>query len=214
MSKTQRIRAVLGLTKTNVPVLLAGAKTIHNAMGAAAAQFPSPNPPLATLQAQIQDLDTAEQATKTKTKGTVAIRDTKREILYSSLESERMYVQSLADANPEQAVAIVTAAGLGVGKTPSRTKPVLQVKPGPLPGTAKLVANASLLAGKRTSKSVTYNWQMSADGGKTWTNLPSTPLASTTVENLTALTTYMFRVSATVSKTVGAPSEAVTLLAR
>jgi hypothetical protein len=183
-------------------------------MNADKVTFAAPNPPLAALLGQIQALDVAEQATSTKTKGTVAVRDTKRELLVTSLESERMYVQSLCDASPEQAVAVATAAAMAIGKVPTYAKPILQAKLGAQSGAVVLVANASLLVGKRVTKKVTFNWQLSADGGKTWTGAPSTPLASTEIGNLTPLTTYDFRVGATVSKVTGEWSQAVALLVR
>ena len=125
-----------------------------------------------------------------------------------------MYVQSIADASPEQAIAIISAAAMAVGKTPTHGKPFLQAKPGGQPGAASLVANAGLLAGKRSSKKVTFNWQYSADAGKTWQQAPSTPLANTEIASLTPMTVYAFRVSVTVSKTVGEWSPAVNLLVR
>jgi len=63
-------------------------------------------------------------------------------------------------------------------------------------------------------KHVTFNWQSSAEGGKTWISAPSTPLATTTLEGLTPLTTYAFRVSVTVSKTAGEWSQAVSILVK
>lgn len=214
MTQTHRIRVALKAARTNVPALLALAKTIYNAMLAAANLFTQPNPALTVLAQQIQDLEVAHQATLTRAKGTVAVRNAKRDVLITSLESERMYVQSLCDANPEQAETYITAAGMAAAKTPQHNKPVLAATQGTVPGSAKLVANATELVGRGVRKRATFNWQMSTDGGKTWTSLPSTPLASTNVENLTPLTTYSFRVSATVSKTQGEWSQAVTLLVR
>jgi hypothetical protein len=170
--------------------------------------------PLATLLTQIQDLDTAEQATKTGTKGTVPVRNAKRAVLVTTLESLRMYVQSLSDANPEQSAAIASAASMAVAKLPLHAKPVLQAKLGASSGTVILIANATLLVGRGVRKKATFNWESSADGGKTWTAVPSTPLSSTTVAGLTPLTTYAFRVCVTVSKVVGEWSQAVSLLVR
>jgi hypothetical protein len=73
------------------------------------------------------------------------------------------------------------------------------------PGLVLLIANAGLLVGN-TRKKVTFNWQWSLDG-KTWTSAASTPLADTEIQNLTLGTTYMFRVSVTISKVAGAWSE-------
>jgi hypothetical protein len=214
MPPTHRIRVALKAARNNVPALLALAKAIYNAMLAASNLFKQPNPALAVLGQQIQDLEAAHQATFTRAKGTVAVRNAKRDLLVTSLESERMYVQSLCDANPEQAETYVTAAGMALAKAPAHAKPILAAEPGPVPGSAKLVANATLLVGRGVRKRATFNWQLSADGGKTWTNVASTPLASTTVEGLTPMTSYSFRVSATVSKTPGEWSQAVTLLVR
>ena len=212
MTTPIRIRAALSIPKSKVPAVLTQAKAIYNGLGANTALFPSPNPSLAFLLGQIQALDTAQQATLTKTKGTAAVRNTKRDALVTSLESERMYVQSLCDANPEQAVAIITAAGMAVAKLPVHDKPVLQAKPGSASGSVVLVANAGLLVGKGVSKKSTFNWQSSTDGGKTWNSAPSTPLASTEITGLPAMTVVSFRVAATVSKTTGAWSQVITLL--
>lgn len=210
----QRTRVVLSLETSKVPALLPQAKAIYNSFEANKAQLPAPPVPLATLLAQIQDLDTAEQATGTRTKGTVPVRNAKRAVLVTSLENLRMYVQTLCDASPEQAAAIASAASMAVAKVPLHDKPVLQAKQGAQSGTVALIANATLLIGRGVRKKATFNWEMSADGGKTWLPLPSTPIASTTVAGLTPATTYAFRVCVTVSKTVGEWSQPVMLLVR
>jgi hypothetical protein len=212
MSPTHRVRAVLKLPKSSIPSLLAMANAMFNAFQANTALLPQPTPPLATVQTQIQGLDTAQQATLTRAKGTAAARNAKRDLLVTSLESWRMYVQTLCDANPEQAEAIITAATMSIGKVSVFAKPVLEAKLGTVSGSVVLQANETLLVGRGVRKRASFNWQFSADGGKTWTSAPSTPLASTTVEGLTPLTTYSFRVNATVSKTTGAWSQVVTLI--
>jgi hypothetical protein len=214
MSPTHRVRAVLTLPKSKVATLLAIAKAVYNAFQSNPGLLPQPTPPLATVQGQIQALDTAQQATATRAKGTVATRNAKRDVLVTSLESWRMYVQTLCDANPEQADALIAAAAMAVGRLPVHAKPVLGAKLTTASGTVTLEANATLLVGRGVKKHAAYNWQYSADCGKAWTNAPSTPLASTTIEGLTPLTTYSFRVAATVSRTVGAWSQAITILVR
>ena len=57
-----------------------------------------------------------------------------------------------------------------------------------------------------------FNWEMSSNGGQTWTALASTPYASTDVTGLTALTTYSFRVSVTIAKVTQPWSQAVSVL--
>lgn len=209
-----RTRASLNVSKRNVPAVLMVAKSTCNAFEADPKQFPAPNPSVAVLLGQIQALETAQQATSTRAKGTAAARDAKRDVLWTSLESERAYVQSLCDASPEQAAAIITAAAMTVAKTAKHDKPVLRATPGAQPGTASVVANASALVGRRNSKKVVFNWQISADGGKTWSNGPSTPLARADFAGLASMTSTSFRVSVTVSKTVGEWSQSVTILVR
>lgn len=214
MTTIHRIRVVLKLPKTKIAALLAIAKAIYNAFQANQGQLGTPSPAPAAVEAQIADLDTAQQATSTRAKGTVATRNAKRDVLITSLENWRMHVQTLCDQNPEQAESLIAAAGMTVGQAPRHAKPILSAEQGTASGTVILRANATLLVGRGVKKHSVYNWQYSADWGKTWTNAPATPLASTTIEGLTPLTTYSFRVSVTVSKTVGAWSDAVTLLVR
>lgn len=206
----RRVRAVLKLKKNNVPVLLAQAKAIHAAMSANQAIFTAPNPPLATLLTQIEALDAAEQATHTKAKGTAAVRNTKRNVLISSLELERAYVQSLADASPEEAVAIIEAASMKVAASPRHAKEVLGAKLGQPPGTVILDANAGLLG--RGTKQVCFNWLFSTDGGKTWISAPSTPLPHTSITGLPLLTVCSFRVNISDADGPTAWSQAVSIL--
>ncbi len=212
MNPTHRVRAVLTLPKTKVATLLAIAKAVYNAFQSNQGLLSQPNPPLPVVQGQIQSLDTAQQATSTRAKGTAAMRNAKREVLVTSLESWRMYVQTLCDASPEQAEALIAAAGMAVGKVAIHAKPVLAAKLGVASGSVRLEANATLLVGRGVRRRACYQWQYSADGGKTWTNAPATPITSTSIEGLTPLTTYAFRVAATVSKTAGPWSQAVTLI--
>jgi hypothetical protein len=212
MSMNIRVRAVLNLQRKSVPVLLARSKCIYNGLAQNQTQFPAPNPPLPTLLSQIQDLDKAQQATSMGTRGTVIVRNTKVKVLVTSLECEQVYVQTLCDANPPQAVLLIQLAAMAVGKTPSHTKPILQAKLGRSSGMVILTANAGILVGSSGSRRVTFNWQSSADGGKTWTSAPSTPLATTVFTNLMPLLTYAVRVSVTTSKGTGAWSPQVAIL--
>jgi hypothetical protein len=214
MFAIHRIRLVLNLDTSNAPLLLTQATSIYNGFEANQTLLPTPPVPLPKVLGEIQDLATAEQATKTGTKGTAAVRNAKRAVLVTTLEGMRMYAQTLCDANPEQAEAIAAAACMGIAKTPTYAKPVLQAKQGIASGTVTLRANRTLLVGRGVRKTVTFNWEVSADGGKTWTGVPSTPLASTTVIGLTPLVTHAFRVSVTVSKIVGEWSQPVLLLVR
>ena len=211
---THRVRVARRLPRNKIPALLALAKAIYQGMLANPALFPSPNPSLAVLLALITALEAAQVTAQTRVRGAAAVRDAKRDELVTALESEAMYLQTLCDASPEQAMTLIKAAAMDAAKLPVSAKPILQAKPGTQPGSVILVANETLLVGRGVHKKALFNWQMSADGGKTWTALPATPLATTEVTGLTSLTTYAFRVSVTVGKVTGEWSQAVTIVVR
>jgi hypothetical protein len=149
--------------------------------------FPSPNPPLATLQADVAALNVAETAVLSRTKGAVEARNAKLLVVKSDLENLRTYVQTIAHAaNPTNAESIIQSAGMMVRKSTLADKAALAVKAGSVSGTVNLVAKA---AATRAS----YAWQYSTDQ-KTWTTVPPTLKAKTGIAGLTVNTVYYFRV--------------------
>jgi hypothetical protein len=130
------------------------------------------------------------------------------------METALGLVQPIADACPtlDQAVSTIQEAGLLVAHVPHHTKPILAAKQGAPGSNVTLEANASALGINGRKKSC-LNWQLTADGGKTYVTLPSTPTVKTSVAGLTPLLTYGFRVSVTSSSGVaGAWSQTVTFL--
>jgi hypothetical protein len=150
------------------------------------AHIPNPQPPIATLSSLLNTFETAETATASRTKGTVGARNAARAALRSALKTEVATIQAAADADPENAEAIITSTTLRVRKLPVRTKAPFAVKAG-------AVSGAALLTVKSAGTHASYDWQMSVDGGKTWTEIPSTTRAKTTVTALPAGTTVQFR---------------------
>ena len=104
------------------------------------------------------------------------------------LQHLRDYVQSVVETqtDPTQAAAIITSAAMYVRKVSNRVKLPLSAKTGKVPGTAVVTAKA-------VARPVTFFWQYSSDGGATWTDMPQTLKASTTLTGLTALKAYAFR---------------------
>jgi len=169
--------------------------------------FPTPNPPLATLQADIAALNTAETAVLSRTKGAVEARDAKLAIVRADLENIKTYVQSVAGlATPADADAIIESSGLTIRKVTLHDKPALAAKQGSVTGTVNLAAKA---AAKRAS----YNWQYSTDQ-KTWTTVPQTLQAKTGISGLTAGTQYYFRVQPVTSAGVQDWSQLVSLIVK
>ena len=148
--------------------------------------FPTPVPALAAILAAITDLHAAETTAVTRAKGAASVRNDKRAVLVALLQQLRGYVQSVADATPENGASIIESAGFPVRKVTLRGKRAFAVKPGPVTGSVIVTA---VSAGPRSS----YEWQYSTDGGKTWINAPATTQGQTTIGGLPAGTTVLFR---------------------
>jgi hypothetical protein len=148
--------------------------------------FPTPNPPLATFQADIAALVTAETAALSRAKGAADDRDAKLAVVRDDLESLKTYVQNIVDAsNPANGEGIIGSASMDIRKVTLHDKAALAVKQGSVSGTVTLSAKAA-------AKKAAYNWQYSLDQ-KTWTSLPQTLVAKTGLSGLTAATVYYFR---------------------
>jgi hypothetical protein len=199
-TKTHRALAVLDLPR-NVPALITYAVGIVNGM-TGNAYFPTPSPALATVETATSDLQTAETVAQTRAKGAVAQRNAKQQALVSLLEQLRTYVQSTADASPENGPAIIQSARLALRKTPVRKALGFHAKAGSVSGSVKVVAPA---AARRAS----YEWQYSTDGGKTWVTMPSTLQAKTSLSGLTPQTTIQLRYRAVLKGGEGDWSQAV-----
>lgn len=197
---------VVLLLPTNVPALVKFAQAVVAAL-TNNAFFPNPNPPLTTVSALITKLDAAQTAVKTRAQGTVQARNTVKAQLVQALHDIRAYVQSIANANPEQAEEMIASAALRSRKIPSRVKPALAIAPGSVAGAAKVGAKAA-------ARRAAYEWQWSSDGGKTWTAVPPTLQARTTIEGLPVGVTCSFRYRALTRTGEGNWSQVVTYLVK
>jgi hypothetical protein len=211
IARILRLRATLGLTPEKPLVFLGQANAVYTGLDNNKTLFVSPNPALPVLFQQIEDATKAHQNVG-QLKGAVAIRSVKFKALVTSLESERMMVQALCDASPDQAAALMAAASMKAGSFGKHHKPILAVKNILPSGSVLLDANAILL--DPTHRAKTYNWQMTMDG-KTFSAMPSTPTGQTTIANLTPLTTVGFQVSVSIHKQPpGLWSQTVNILVR
>jgi hypothetical protein len=102
------------------------------------------------------------------------------------LERLRSYVQSIADANPESAVAIIESAGMSVKGKGGRHAQVFGAQLGDRLGEVILSAPK---AGDRAA----YEWAYSIDGMKTWIPLLGTMQTKTTVTGLPSGVTVYFQ---------------------
>jgi hypothetical protein len=161
---------------TQVPALVVVADAIVLAMTDNAA-FPAPTPPLAEVTAALAELHVAEVATRTRTRGTVALRNEKRAVLIGLLVRLKAYVQGVAEADPERAPALIESAGLHVKPSVAPAKRPFEAKPGAVTGSVRLVVRS---AGDRAS----YQWAWSTDGGATWHPAPATLQSRTVLTGL------------------------------
>ncbi len=205
MTTTTTPRSIaVGKFPTSVPALLKFAQAFASAL-TDNANFPDSAAIVAAINTGYTTLNTTETAVKARTQGTVAVRDVAKANLLTSLHAGKSYVQSKADANLPQGQAIIESSSLAVRKTTIRQKAVFAAKAGAVSGSVDLTAK---VVARRSS----YEWDWSADGGKTWTTLPSTLQAKTTVPNLPVGTNASFRFRAVTKAGEGDWSQIVTLL--
>jgi hypothetical protein len=196
-----RARARLKLPKYEVPRLVTYAQSIVQSM-TGNSSFPSPEPPLVSVQSAIEDLSAAETATRSGLKGTVALRDEKRRALALLLQHLLSYIQATADAHADKAASIIESAGVSVEKPRSVKALVFAAKQGRVPGLVDLVAPSA-------ARGAGYEWAYSLDGCVTWLSLPFTVRASTTVTDLTPGSVVHFRYRPVTSKGAGNWSDAL-----
>jgi hypothetical protein len=175
-----------------IALIISIAKTIVLAMTGNKA-FLNPQPTLAVISAAIADLENAEAAAQSRTKGAVALRNEKRTTVVKLLEQLRGYVQTVADADPPHGAALIGSAGMNVKRVTARGKRVFAVAQGDVTGTVTLTAPA-------TRGPASYEWEVSTDGGKTWQMLPPTLRSRAVVTGLQAGVEHAFR-TRTVTKT-------------
>jgi hypothetical protein len=156
--------------------------------------IPSPTPTVAALVAAIAALVETENAALTRVKGAIVQRNAAQKSLVQLLQLLKANVQSVADADPDNALTIIESAGLGIREPAVRKPRVFAATSGAVSGSAKLVAPS---AGPRSS----YEWELSTDGGKTWVAAPPSIQAKTTVPGLPSGTTVQFRYRAVTPKT-------------
>ena len=167
--------------------------------------FPSPTPTLAVIQTAVSAVQTAETAAGSRATGAATVLKEKRTALAALLKQLGSHIQATANASGAEAASVIQSAGVDVRKTPTRHARVFAAKPGAVSGVAVIVAPS---AGARSS----YEWQYSADGGKTWVTAPPTVQAKTSVSGLATGTSVEFKYRAVTKDGAGDWSAAVVLL--
>lgn len=165
--------------------------------------FPNPDPPIAQLTKDVDDLEKAEATARDGGKGTVAARDLALDVVVEDLTLLKGYIRKVCNENPGQVDLIIDSSGFSRKKLGKHDKPELAAKLGPAPATIRLDAKAR-------QKGSLYEWQWSSDGGRTWVTLGTTDVANATLTGVTAGTTYSFRFRSTRKGAVSDWSQTVT----
>ncbi len=206
MGAIKRARAILDVISTNAPAAIARGKGMVNGYESNPAIFVTPVPTIAALNNQILVVSNLQAIVATHVYGAAATRNFQLSVLMGLLNNGLGYVQGLANnaQSYDQAVAIIKAGGLFVAGSTSYQKGLLNVRQA-MPGAPVVLdANVGMLTNK-SKKRRFFNWQYTADGGKTFVSLPTTAKGITTVTGLTALTTYGFRVNVTLTDGIVQP---------
>lgn len=196
--------AVLSLPRSAKELLTVG-KAVHDAM-ANNPSFPSPNPPLNVFKAKLNALDEAETKAAARTWGAAMARDAIKKEVVNDLYHLRDYVQGVAEKIPlpETAAAVITSAFMRVKKVPQRVVPPLTAKNTGVPGQVALAA-------KTVAPVASYYWEYSCDQ-ESWTPVPETLKASTTIDGLPWAKVSYFRFRALTRTGRGDYSPVVSLL--
>ena len=158
----RRVRIALDLPES-VPGAIIKAIVIADSMDGNP-WFPTPVPPIAVVRAAIAALRDAQAAAGFRTIGLASKRDVELGKLNLLLNQLKAYVQGIAQDNLAFAASIVEGAGMRY--VTAGLPKVLDLQ-----ATVDAVHSVVHLRAKSAGDHVIYHWQMSADGGKTWTDL-------------------------------------------
>jgi hypothetical protein len=176
---------VLGLPQV-VAAIIVRMNVILNAMLANKTTFPSPPVPLATAQTHLAALVSAEAALKSKPPtGVKQVRNDALLLVKQDAQQLHGYVQTLCNASPSQAATIAANAAMTLRKKGAHPKADIAVKQ-KISGTVHVSARS--IKGAKS-----HEWQLSSDGGKTWTAVPPTSKPSTTISGITPGQTVLVR---------------------
>jgi hypothetical protein len=178
----KRVIAVLNLKKLQqIGSFIAKAKLIRQSMKGNT-WFPAPPVALAdngVFDTHIKDLDAAETKALTRVKGAAQERDDKKAIVLNDLHLLMAYVQTIADANPKNAEAVVISSGLDVKHEAVHSKDALTVKP------KKGESGTMIVTARKIEGTLANLWEYSLDGGKTWNDMDATGQGKTNITGLT-----------------------------
>ncbi len=193
--------AVLAMSKLTVPQLLLKATAIVDKM-TGNAYFPTPVPTLASVTAAITLASNALATAQSRAKGTASPMHAAVKALMIQMKQLQSYVETTANADEANAIAIIESAGMSVRKTTTHKPKVFTAVNGTAPGSV-------LLNTKSQPRSV-YIYQMTTDPSTatSWVTISTSQVVKYIKTGLTSGTKYYFRV-AVITKSVEGPWSSV-----
>lgn len=178
-----RVIVALNMSSLSVSAKLNKARLIRAGIAANAATFANPNPPLAALDAAINNLDAAITDASDGGKNKTALMHDKEDELLRQFTILASYVTEVANGDIE----IIHLAGMEEKKKPVVTQTDFDVQQGDVSGSVDLRS-------KPQPKTI-YKWQYCADplNANNWVSAHKTDQAKTTITNLPK-GIYWFRV--------------------
>ncbi|HXC05452.1 MAG TPA: hypothetical protein VNZ86_11910 [Bacteroidia bacterium] len=189
---SKKIQVVLHLHPKSVAQLIVDTKSYIAGISANAGYFPTPNPAIATVQAEMANLESTAVAAEGRAKGTVAARNAARKTLELALKALAFYVEGIANNDPDHSLAIAKAANMTIKTHTSHQKQDFSVvatkKPGEL-----------LLTAKSEKGRVTFLFELSTDisNPANWKTVQASSQAKALIRGLVSGTKYYGRVTMT-----------------
>lgn len=213
-----RARAVFDIPDMRrVAPVVARAEAMHAGMAADPGTYANPPLALPDFKILITDVQAAQVAVRTRVIGAAATRDVHLRALIGGMETERVFIQALADTTPSHAIQLIQNAGLVVAASTASTKLLLVLRNGPQPGSVACDANVGLLVGaeaKHPYAARFYGWQYTVDGGDTFLPSATTATGKALLTGLTPLTVVGVRVNITLGGVTSEWTDVATILVR
>jgi hypothetical protein len=198
MKNVKRTRIALNLPQVVTALIVYGRHVVLAMTGNP--WFPSPNPPLPQVTADLDALEAANIVAQGRAKGAVSAREQKQVAVENDLLGLQAYAEGIALQHPEQSVAIIESGGMSPRQFLRRPKPPLSAHMGVAPDEVILTAKAA----RRGSA---YEWQYSLDGGRTWIAAGTTTVSSTRIAGFTPGAACLFRFRTTLGRETGGWSQ-------
>jgi hypothetical protein len=205
ISKLPKKSTALGLSQQSVSQIITSANHYVQCM-TGNVHFPAPTPTLAAVDAQILVLTAAYNVSLTRVKGAANKMHVELSTLKVLLKGLAGYVETMANADPQNAENIINSSGMPVKKTPVHQPKIFSAVAMKTPGMVRLNSKAVPRA--------SYVYEMTTDltNAASWTNIFIGGQVKFDKTGLTSGTRYYFRVAVSIKGVLSAWSHDLSVL--